>query len=124
MRISDWSSDVCSSDLEFARQAEARGAHVVLFTDPWMSPIAEIADVVIIASVEVDSPYDSLAPAVAQIEALFAHAVVREQRATERRVADLERLRRPDAVTRDPPRRTGRAHTRMRRRSLSGLRAA
>src|SRR3546814_13445745 len=89
MRISDWSSDVCSSDLEFARQAEARGAHVVLFTDPWMSPIAEIADVVIIASVEVDSPYDSLAPAVAQIEALVAHAVVREKRAMrseERRV--------------------------------------
>src|SRR3546814_16047331 len=39
--------------VEFARQAEARGAHVVLFTDPWMSPIAEIADVVIIASVEI-----------------------------------------------------------------------
>src|SRR3546814_13794420 len=103
LRIRDWSSDVCSSDLldigkrdtlivfdyrryqtdvvEFARQAEARGAHVVLFTDPWMSPIAEIADVVIIASVEVDSPYDSLAPAVAQIEALVAHAVVQIGRA-------------------------------------------
>lgn len=89
--------------VEFARQAEARGAHVILFTDPWMSPIAEVADVVIIASVEVDSPYDSLAPAVAQMEALVAHAVVREKRAMERRVADLEKLRSANAVTVDDP---------------------
>lgn len=93
--------------VEFARQAEARGAHVILFTDPWMSPIAEVADVVFIASVEVDSPYDSLAPAVAQIEALVAHAVVREKRAMERRVADLERLRSANAVTLDEPGRHG-----------------
>jgi DNA-binding MurR/RpiR family transcriptional regulator len=89
--------------VEFARQAEARGAHVILFTDPWMSPIAEVADVVIIASVEVDSPYDSLAPAVAQMEALVAHAVVREKRVMERRVADLEKLRSANAVTVDDP---------------------
>lgn len=97
--------------VEFTRQAEARGAHVVLFTDPWMSPIAEVADVVIIASVEVDSPYDSLAPAVAQIEALVAHAVVREKRAMERRVAELERVRSANAVTvdvSDPPQEGGR----------------
>ncbi|HWK36966.1 MurR/RpiR family transcriptional regulator [Sphingomonas sp.] len=89
--------------VEFARQAEARGAHVILFTDPWMSPVAEFADVVIIASVEVDSPYDSLAPAVAQMEALVAHAVVREKRVMERRVADLEKLRSANAVTVDEP---------------------
>ncbi|ODU21620.1 MAG: sugar isomerase [Sphingomonas sp. SCN 67-18] len=89
--------------VEFARQAEARGAHVILFTDPWMSPIAEVADVVIIASVEVDSPYDSLAPAVAQMEALVAHAVAREKRVMERRVADLEKLRSANAVTVDEP---------------------
>lgn len=97
--------------VEFTRQAEARGAHVVLFTDPWMSPIAEVADVVIIASVEVDSPYDSLAPAVAQIEALVAHAVIREKRAMERRVAELERVRSANAVTvdvSDPPQEGGR----------------
>lgn len=97
--------------VEFTRQAEQRGAHVVLFTDPWMSPIAEAADVVIIAAVEVDSPYDSLAPAVAQIEALVAHAVIREKRAMERRVAELERVRSANAVTvdaSDPPREGGR----------------
>ena len=87
--------------VEFTRQAEARGAHVVLFTDPWMSPIADVADVVIIASVEVDSPYDSLAPAVAQVEALVAHAVVREKRVMERRVHELERVRSANAVTVD-----------------------
>lgn len=93
--------------VEFATEAARRGVRIILFTDPWMSPIAEIADVVIIASVEVDSPYDSLAPAVAQIEALVAHAVVREKRAMERRVADLERLRSANAVTVDEPGRNG-----------------
>lgn len=87
--------------VQFARQAAAGGVHVVLFTDPWMSPVAEVAEVVIIASVEVDSPYDSLAPAVAQMEALVAHAVARETSAMERRVADLERLRSANAVTMD-----------------------
>src|SRR3546814_15935944 len=85
-----------------------------------MSPIAAIADVVIIASVEVDSPYDSLAPAVAQIEALVAHAVVREKRAMARRVADLERLRSANAVAVDDPGRNGWPDRRRSRRALSG----
>src|SRR3546814_19117396 len=119
LRIRDWSSDVCSSDLldigkrdtlivfdyrryqtdvvEFARQAQARGAPFVLFTDPWMSPIAEIADVVIIASVEVDSPSVSLAPAVAHIDALAAPAVVRDKGALERTRGDHHGLRRAPA---------------------------
>src|SRR3546814_2378418 len=29
MRISDWSSDVCSSDLEFAEQEERKGKRVI-----------------------------------------------------------------------------------------------
>jgi DNA-binding MurR/RpiR family transcriptional regulator len=87
--------------VDFARQAAARGAHVVLFTDPWMSPIADVAEVVIIAAAEVASPYDSLAPAVAQMEALVAHLVAREKAVMEQRVADLERLRSQNAVTVD-----------------------
>src|SRR3546814_18900172 len=38
--------------VEFARHAEARGAHVVWFTYPWMSPIAQIAHSGIIAESE------------------------------------------------------------------------
>lgn len=101
--------------VQFARQAAANGVHVLLFTDPWMSPIAEIAEVVIIASVEVDSPYDSLAPAVGQMEALVAHAVARETSAMERRVADLERLRGANAVTMDAGSAPPSAETRSRK---------
>ncbi|CAN7545221.1 MurR/RpiR family transcriptional regulator [Phenylobacterium sp. LjRoot225] len=89
--------------IDFARQAVARGARVILFTDPWLSPIAEVADAVFIASVEVDSPYDSLAPAVAQMEALVAHVVGRDKDVFEHRIAELEALRSHNAVTVDAP---------------------
>src|SRR3546814_1884306 len=87
----------------------------------WMSPISEIADVVIIASVEVDSPYDSLAPAVEQIEALVALAVVPEKGAMERRVADPERLSSANAVTVDEPGRNSGAHLRRPRQAFSRI---
>jgi DNA-binding MurR/RpiR family transcriptional regulator len=87
--------------VDFARQAHARGLRVVLFSDPWMSPIAEIAEIVIVASGDVDSPYDSVAPAVAQMEALVAHIVAREKAAVERRIAEIERLRARNAITFD-----------------------
>src|SRR3546814_18331766 len=61
--------------VEFATEAARRGVRIILFTDPWMSPIAGLAEVVIVGPVAVASPYDSLAPAVAQMEALVADAV-------------------------------------------------
>lgn len=87
--------------VDFARQAAARGVRIILFTDPWLSPLADAAEVMFIASVEVDSPYDSLAPAVAQMEALVAHLVAREKTEIEQRVAELEVLRSRNAVTID-----------------------
>lgn len=87
--------------VEFAGGAAARGARLVLFTDSWMSPIAELADVIIIAPVEVNSPYDSLAVVVAQMEALVAHAVAARRPSMERRVAQLERVRGERGVTLD-----------------------
>ena len=87
--------------VEFARQAQSRGLRVVLFSDPWMSPIAEIAEVVIIASAEVDSPYDSLAPCVAQMETLVARIVAREKGSVEGRIGEIEKLRAQNAVTID-----------------------
>lgn len=92
--------------VDFARQAAARGVRIVLFTDPWMSPIAEHAEVVIVGSVEVDSPYDSLAPSVAQMEALVAQAVARAGKDMHDRVSELEQVRRSNSATidTDPPR--------------------
>jgi len=53
---------------DFARAARDRGASVVLFTDPWLSPIAEFADALLTAQVVGPSPFESLAPTVAIAE--------------------------------------------------------
>lgn len=85
--------------ISFAEQAAGRGARLVLFTDPFRSPIASKAKVVIVGRMEVNSPYDSLAPAVAQIEALIAHIVADESRVQRARVQELDRIRAANAVT-------------------------
>ncbi|WP_084958420.1 MurR/RpiR family transcriptional regulator [Thermoactinospora rubra] len=58
--------------LELARYLRDQGAKVVLLTDPWLSPIAAVADVVLPSRVGSPSPYDSLVPALAVIETLIA----------------------------------------------------
>ncbi|MEU0087485.1 MurR/RpiR family transcriptional regulator [Streptomyces sp. NPDC006274] len=55
-----------------ARQAKDSGARIVLFTDPWFSPVTEIADVVLAASVRSPVPRTSLVPTLALIETLVA----------------------------------------------------
>lgn len=85
--------------IRFAEQAAERGVQLVLFTDAFRSPIANHAKVVIVGQMEVGSPYDSLAPAVAQIEALVAHIVANESRTRRTRVQELERIRTENAVT-------------------------
>lgn len=84
--------------VEFARQASERGVRVILFTDAWLSPIAAFADLTLTCPVEVDSPYDSLVGAVAQMEALVAQVVARESGAMGR-MEDLERVRTRNRVS-------------------------
>jgi DNA-binding MurR/RpiR family transcriptional regulator len=55
-----------------AQQAKASGARIVLFTDPWFSPVTELADVVIAAAVRSPLPRTSLVPTLALIETLVA----------------------------------------------------
>ncbi|MFS2151417.1 MurR/RpiR family transcriptional regulator [Rhizobium sp. Rhizsp42] len=85
----------------FASQAAESGTSVVLFTDQWLSPIAEHAEVTIICPLDVPSPYDTLAPAVAQIEALVAQILSSLDDTTRRRVESLEAVRARNAVTLD-----------------------
>jgi DNA-binding MurR/RpiR family transcriptional regulator len=59
---------------EFARAARAAGARIVLFTDPWLSPVADIADALLPAQVAGPSPFESLAPAMAVVETLVIAA--------------------------------------------------
>lgn len=55
---------------EFARLARERGGRLVLLTDPWLSPIADLADAVLPAQVDGPSPFESLTPTVAVVETL------------------------------------------------------
>jgi DNA-binding MurR/RpiR family transcriptional regulator len=59
---------------EFARAVRAAGARIVLFTDPWLSPVAAIADALLPAQVAGPSPFESLAPALAVVETLVIAA--------------------------------------------------
>ena len=90
-----------SDVIAFARQAAARSVSIVLFTDPWRSPIADLAEVTLMADCEAQSPYDTLAPAVMQMEALVAHAVGQVGAAERRRLEALEAVRRTNGVTID-----------------------
>ena len=85
--------------VRFATQAAERGVRLILFTDQWLSPVAEKAEVVFIAPSEVNSPYDTLVPALAQLEALSLHAVMRSGDAVKRRIQALEDIRSSVGVT-------------------------
>lgn len=87
--------------MAYARQAAARGVRIVLFTDPWLSPIADIAEIAIVSPLDVASPYDTLAPAVAQMEALVAHILSTLGDDARARIERLEEVRHANAVTLD-----------------------
>jgi len=54
----------------FAQAAHHAGARIVLFTDPWLSPVADIADALLPAQVASTSPFENLTPTVAVVETL------------------------------------------------------
>lgn len=53
-----------------ARDAHARGATVLLFTDQWLSDLADVADLVYRTRVDTISPWDTLVGMIALVEAL------------------------------------------------------
>ena len=61
--------------LEIARAARAASARILLVTDPWLSPVADIADAVLTAQVSGPAPFASLTPALAVVETLITSAV-------------------------------------------------
>jgi DNA-binding MurR/RpiR family transcriptional regulator len=75
-----------------AKVAGERGAEVVVFTDPWLSPAAEHAHHVLISHVDSASPFDSLLGAFALTEVIVAKVVVLLGDAGHARVADLESM--------------------------------
>lgn len=87
--------------IRFARQAAKQGARIVLFTDRWVSPIAEFASVTLMAPVDTVSPYDTMVPAIAQTEALIAGLTARLANQSRGRIERMEELRRSYAITED-----------------------
>jgi DNA-binding MurR/RpiR family transcriptional regulator len=61
--------------LEIARAARAASARILLVTDPWLSPVADIADAVLTAQVAGPAPFESLTPALAVVETLITSVV-------------------------------------------------
>ena len=103
--------------IQFADQAAARGVQLILFTDPYRSPIAAKSKVVIVGRSEVNSPYDSLAPSVAQSEALIAHLMASDSRANRGRVKELDSIRTRNRITIEGPEGASPATSGARRRS-------
>jgi DNA-binding MurR/RpiR family transcriptional regulator len=58
-----------------AAMAKQRGATLIAFTDPYLSPLAAHADIILTTSVQSPSPFGALTPAVALVEALVTALV-------------------------------------------------
>ncbi len=58
--------------LAIAQTARAVGARILLITDPWLSPVADVADAVLTAQVSGPAPFESMTAAMAVVETLVA----------------------------------------------------
>ncbi|MFC4625946.1 MurR/RpiR family transcriptional regulator [Daeguia caeni] len=87
--------------IRFAKQAANQGTRIVLFTDRWLSPIAEFATLTLTAPVDTISPYDTMVPAMAQTEALIAALTARLADQSRDRIRQIEATRLSYAITED-----------------------
>jgi DNA-binding MurR/RpiR family transcriptional regulator len=78
--------------VRLALTAKDQGATLVAFTDPYLSPMAARADVILTSSVSSPSPFDALTPAVALVEALISALVDRLGDAPRMRMARYDAL--------------------------------
>jgi DNA-binding MurR/RpiR family transcriptional regulator len=78
--------------VRLAVTAKDQGATLVAFTDPYLSPLAARADVILTSSVASPSPFDALTPAVALVEAMISALVDRLGDAPRSRMARYDAL--------------------------------
>lgn len=81
-----------NATIELANAAADAGATIVLLTDQYLSPIADVAEAVLPARVDAPSPFDSLVPAMAVVESLVAGVSDKLGEVTRKRVRRLEEL--------------------------------
>jgi len=91
-----------SDTVAFARQAHARGAQVLLFTDSWRSPIADFAVLTLTAPTDTESPFDTLVTPLLQVEAVVAGLARALEGGWPDRVAALEAIRTENRITLSP----------------------
>jgi DNA-binding MurR/RpiR family transcriptional regulator len=82
-----------NATIEYAHRAHDKGAHIILFTDPWLSPVAAEAQHVLTSTLGAPSPFDSLVPAMAMVEAVIAGLSLHFGQDVKPRIEELERLR-------------------------------
>jgi DNA-binding MurR/RpiR family transcriptional regulator len=82
-----------NSTIEFANRAAQKGCQIVLFTDPWLSPVADVSRHVLTTTVQAPSPFDTMVPAFALLETVVAGLFLRVGARAKPRIAELERLR-------------------------------
>lgn len=78
--------------VELGQRAARQGATVALITDPWLSPMAADAEVVLSVAVDAPSPFDSQISVHGLVETLVAAVVERLGRSVEERLAAYDRL--------------------------------
>ena len=78
--------------VRLALTAKDQGATLIAFTDPYLSPLAARADVILTSSVASPSPFDALTPAMALVEALVTALVDRLGDAPRARMARYDAL--------------------------------
>lgn len=85
--------------INFCAQAATANATIILFTDPYRSPIEKFSDYVFITPVETISPFDSMASSVALTETFIARITGMMADTSKKRIARLEFIRKKNEVT-------------------------
>src|SRR3982074_756376 len=84
--------------IESARVGSLQGCHVILFTDPWLSPASAFARQVIVTSGDIVGRFYSLVGALAVGEGVVAAVLSRLGPRAQSRMETLERLRAGDVL--------------------------
>lgn len=77
------------------RAARDRGAHIVLFTDKWLSPVSKHSQQILASNVDVGTPWDTSLPLLLVIEAIINRVSEQNWDATRNRIQTWDDLRSP-----------------------------
>lgn len=81
-----------SNTIDLAKLVRAQKSKIILVTDPWMSPIAQVADIVLSTRVESVSPFDSHVSTLALAELLIGGVFQTLGEGASSRLRNLEQM--------------------------------